>query len=144
MGARGRPRRRGRSRPNPNGRRPDHKGYRERPTEVPELTELSPFSVFCALYLGITETDEYAARDLNAVAARFGVTSDELREFLVRHSLRAQDLRTASFDLESAQLDIQVAPHGISRTELARTLFAELKSSLPPPASDEVNLPQGD
>ena len=36
------------------------------------------------------------------------------------------DYHPARFDLESARLDIEVAPAGISRVELARTLFEEL------------------
>jgi transposase-like protein len=98
---------------------------------LPELIELSPFSVFCALHLGITETDGYADQDKSAVARRFGVTPEALREFMEQHRLRSEDLRAAEFDVGSARLDIKVAPQGISRTELARTLFAELTESLP-------------
>jgi hypothetical protein len=133
MGTRGRPRRRAKPGPGPNGRSPEHGGENDRREQIPELTELSPFSVFCALHLGITPTDGYASQTVDAVAGRFGLTPDSLRAFLERHGLREPDLRAVSFDLASAQLDIQVAPEGISRTELARTLFAELKSSLPDP-----------
>jgi hypothetical protein len=96
--------------------------------------ELSPFSVFCALHLGITETDGYAPQSLEAVAARFDVSLEQLRGFLERHRLRSPDLSAVQFDLASARLDIQVAPDGISRTELARTLFADLRAVLPDPA----------
>jgi hypothetical protein len=133
MGTRGRSRRRARPRPGPNGRPPERDGENGQREQVPELTELSPFSVFCALHLGITPTDGYASQTIDSVAGRFGMTPDSLRTFLQRHRLREPDLRAVSFDLASAQLDIQVAPEGISRTELARTLFAELKASLPDP-----------
>lgn len=135
MGTRGRPRRR-RSRPGPNGRRPDRGRSGDDRHSVPELAELSPFSLFCALYLGITENDGYAEQDARSVASRFGLEPAELAAYLERHRLRERDLRAVNFDLQSARLDIQVAPEGISRTELARTLFAEIKSVLPDPEPD--------
>jgi hypothetical protein len=95
---------------------------------IPELVELSPFSVFCALWLGITATDGYALAGLDAVAARFGIAREALDAYLCEHELRAEDLRRARFDLESARLDIRVAPAGISRLELARTLWQELRA----------------
>jgi hypothetical protein len=97
---------------------------------VPELREMSPFSVFCALHLGITDTDGYSRQDLSTVARRFDASPEELQDFLDGHRLTRQDLRAVNFDLSSAQLDIQVAPEGISRTELARTLFSELEELL--------------
>ena len=97
---------------------------------VPDLCELSPFSIFCALYLGITERDGFSRQDAEAVARRFGISRDELNAFLAEHGLRNEDLRQARFDLESARLDIRVAPEGISRTELARTLFEDLRSTV--------------
>ncbi len=127
MGARGRPRKRGRSWSGHNGPRPDTRESRGGRAQVPQLQELTPFSVLCARYLGITETDGYARQDLATVARRLGSTPEELQRFLEENRLRRQDLREANFNLTSAQLDIRVAPAGISRTELARTLFAELE-----------------
>ncbi len=92
---------------------------------VPELLELSPFSVFCAL-LGITETEGYARQEHAAVARRFDLSDEDLRDYLDANGLSKSDLRRADFDLESARLDMKVAPVGISRIELARTLFQEL------------------
>jgi hypothetical protein len=97
---------------------------------VPELTDLTPFSVFCAFHLGITETDGYARQDETAVARRFGLSTGDLRDYLLQHQLRPEDLAAADFNLASARLDIQVAPEGISRTELARTFFTELQETL--------------
>ena len=124
MGTRERPRRRGRPRFAGNGRSP------ERRSPVPELTDLTPFSVFCAFHLGITETDGYARQDETAVARRFGLSTGDLRDYLLQHQLRREDLAAADFNLASARLDIQVAPEGISRTELARTFFTELQETL--------------
>ena len=60
------------------------------------------------------------------MARRFDMSDEELREFLEANRLSASDLCAADFDLESARLDMKVAPVGISRIELARTLFQEL------------------
>jgi hypothetical protein len=119
---RGRPRRPGQRRPSDDG----HNGQSALGATLPELLDLTPFSVFCALYLGITETDDYQSQDERAVARRFGVSEPELRDFLEANGLSGRELALADFDLQSAQLDIKVAPEGISRTELARTLFEEL------------------
>jgi hypothetical protein len=92
-----------------------------------ELCELSPFSVFCALHLGITERNGYANQDARSVARRFSLSCEELDAYLCEHAIDAESLRAAGFERESARLDMQVAPEGISRTELARTLFEELR-----------------
>lgn len=93
-----------------------------------ELRELAPFSVFCALHLGITEDDGYAELDTPSVARRFDLSEEELERYLREHGLRAADLAEHDFDLEAARLDIQVAPEGISRVELARTMFSEVRN----------------
>lgn len=122
-------RRRGRSRPanDSAGNTWPARGGDATPSEngrvIEELRELSPFSVFCALYLGITETNGYQAQGTDAVARRFSLERDELAAYLVAQCLRREDLERASFDLEGARLDIRVAPDGISRVELARTMW---------------------
>ena len=93
---------------------------------LPELLELTPFSVFCGLHLGITETDGYAEEDARSVARRFDLSEQELLDFVESRGLTESELRNVEFDLDSARIDIEVAPDGISRTELARTLFDEL------------------
>ncbi len=105
-------------------------GHRDRSggEKIPELLELSPFSVFCAI-LGITATDGYARQERTAVARRFGMSDEELRGYLDANGLSKPDLSDGEFDLESARLDMKVAPEGISRIELARTLFEELQGS---------------
>lgn len=96
----------------------------------PELVDLTAFSAFCALYLGITENDGFGQQSAGGVARRFDVSEEELFEVLDKQGIGDQAITEADFDLESAQLDIQVAPAGISRTELARTLYAELLEAL--------------
>ncbi len=96
---------------------------------LPELLELTPFSVFCGLHLGITETDGYAEEDARSVARRFDLSEQELLDFVESRGLSESELRNVEFDLDSARIDIEVAPEGISRTELARTLFDELSEA---------------
>jgi len=92
---------------------------------VPELCELAPFSVFCALYLGITEDDGYREPRRGPVAERFGLSDGELAAYLEAHGLDESAVRGSGFDLAGACLDIEVAPEGISRVELARALYRE-------------------
>ena len=123
-------RKRGRGR----GRRGDNGGGngRDEPCsaggrrQVDEICQLRPFSVFCALHLGITENDGYREPHCGAVARRFGLSPEELDDYVREHRLTLDDLRESDFDLEGARLDIQVAPEGISRVELARTMFQEV------------------
>ena len=56
-------------------------------------------------------------------------SDDDLQAYLEEHGLSLPALEEQGFDLPSARLDIQVAPEGISRVELARSLFAELKAA---------------
>ena len=92
-----------------------------------ELCTLSPFSAFCAAHLGITATDGFARPSLAAAAERFGMSRDELAAYLEEERLCSGALRAAGFDLPGAVLDMRVAPDGISRTELARTHFEDLR-----------------
>ncbi len=60
------------------------------------------------------------------MARRFELSDEDLRDYIEANGLSDSNFRSADFDLESARLDMKVAPHGISRIELARTLFQEL------------------
>ncbi len=119
-----------RTRRRPRAERPSERPSREgrggaAKPRLKELCELSSFSVFCALYLGIAQDDSYAPAGADTVRRRFDLSDAEFKDYLETHGLTGEDVRRASFDVESACFDIEVAPSGISRTELARTLFAE-------------------
>ena len=90
-----------------------------------ELCELSPFSVFCALYLGISQDERYAPADRSAVARRFDLSPDELKSYLEAEGLSWELMQEVEFDLDSACFDIKVTPPGVSRTEQGRTLYEE-------------------
>ncbi len=90
--------------------------------------ELNEFSLFCAYCLGITAEDQYREPRLEEVARRFGKSPTEIRDALKEYGLDDQTLRDSDFDLKGYRLDIKLAPEGISRTESAREMFAELQS----------------
>ena len=90
---------------------------------------LEPFELFCAYHLGITVEGRYRIQNLHEVARRFGTNAAALRQTLSDYGMAADDIVHSGFDLASAQLDIMVAPEGVSRRELARPLFEEFQSA---------------
>ena len=93
---------------------------------MPELRRLGPFSVFWALYLGITRDDGWARQDPAAASRAFGRDLEDLDRFLADHQLTEEDLSDRKFDFAGARYDINVAPAGIIRVELARSIYEEL------------------
>ncbi len=100
-----------------------------RPTErrLPVRHDGPPdaFALFCAYHLGITAEDGYQRPHPEEVARRYGMSCDELRKRLAELGLDDSSVRKVRFDLEGAQMDIRVAPEGISRTEIARDLYQD-------------------
>jgi hypothetical protein len=88
------------------------------------------FSLFCAYHLGITPEDGYQKPHADEVARRYGLTVDGLRSLLAEHKLDEASIRACRFDLEGAQLDIRVAPEGISRIEMARGLYEDFLDTM--------------
>ncbi len=88
---------------------------------------LDPFNLFCAYHLGITRDNGFKMQALPDVARRFGVDVQTLKQHLQEYGLETDALRRAGFDVEYAKLDIQVAPEGVSRRELARTMWEEIE-----------------
>jgi hypothetical protein len=113
-------------------------GRRFQPTG---LLPLDPFTIFGALYLGLTGGDYYQPLQLPDLARRFGVSVGELKNKIHEFGLDRETVRHSGFDLEMAQLDIRVAPEGISRRELAKTWFVELQKVLPARPATEAATP---
>jgi hypothetical protein len=84
------------------------------------------FALFCAYHLGITVSNGYHKPQPDEVARRFGLSPKELKELLKKFDLDEESIRRTDFDLSGAQLDIRVAPEGMSRIEIARDLFQDL------------------
>ncbi|MFH1131946.1 MAG: hypothetical protein V1754_11465 [Pseudomonadota bacterium] len=88
------------------------------------------FGLFCSYHLGITQTDGYRKASLDSVARRYNMTPEEVEKMLTEFELDENSVKKSSFDIVSAQLDIRLAPQGISRTETARGLFEEYQEAL--------------
>jgi len=91
--------------------------------------KIDAFDLFCAYHLGITPEGGYRIQNIHEVARRFGINAAELRQILVDLGMAADDIVHSGFDLPGAQVDIMVAPEGISRCELARPLYDEFRST---------------
>lgn len=89
------------------------------------LHNIDPFQLFCAYHLGIGVNNEYKPSNINEVAKRFGVDPATTRQVLKEYGMDSGSLLDLDFDMALAQLDIQVAPEGIDRTELAKSIYDE-------------------
>jgi hypothetical protein len=86
---------------------------------------ISGFDLFCAYHLGITADDKYAFQNIHQVARRFNTNAGVVRQLLEEYLMDPERMVHSSFDMAAAQVDIMVAPEGISRRELARSLYDE-------------------
>lgn len=128
---------RGQPRGGPRGGRPrppraeQSRQYASRPTppQVPAGSTIDPFELFCAYHLGISHDGGYRIQNIHEVARRFGTNAGALKQTLGAYGMEADDIVHSGFDLAGAQVDIMVAPEGISRRELARPLYDEFKTA---------------
>jgi len=86
---------------------------------------IDPFELFCAYHLGISSQNQYRPSNINEVANRFNVDIGTTRQILKEYGMDSASLLDRDFDMALAQLDIQVAPEGIDRTELGRNIFED-------------------
>ena len=86
---------------------------------------LDPFNLSCAYHLGIGPKKEYKPANLNEVARRFGNEPGVVRQALKECGMDSAALLDRDFDMALAQLDIQVAPEGIDRMELAKSIYED-------------------
>jgi hypothetical protein len=86
---------------------------------------IDPFELFCAYHLGITSQNQYRPSNINEVANRFKIDIGTTRQILKEYDMDSASLLDRDFDMALAQLDIQVAPEGINRTELGRSIFED-------------------
>ena len=94
-------------------------------SEKPLTGNLDPFNLFCAYHLGIGPKKEYRPSNLNEVARRFGQDPATVRQALKESGMDSASLLDRDFDMALAQLDIQVAPEGIDRIELAKSIYED-------------------
>ena len=98
-------------------------------SEEPLTGNLDPFKLFCAYHLGIGPKKEYKPANLNEVARRFGQDPATVRQALKECGMDSASLLDRDFDMALAQLDIQVAPEGIDRMELAKSIYEDFQAS---------------
>jgi len=87
---------------------------------------ISPFALFAACILGVTESDGFRTPNAHDVARRFGLAPGPLVDLLKALALDVDSLKQSGFDVTGAQMDVQVAPTGVSRTEIAKDLYKDL------------------
>ena len=86
---------------------------------------IHPFDLFCAYHLGIGANGQYRPSNINEVANRFKQNMGTIRQILKEYKMDPDTLLNRDFDMALAQLDIQVAPEGVDRTELARNIYED-------------------
>ncbi len=86
---------------------------------------LDAFSLFCAYHLGIGPNKEYKPSNINEVARRFGQDQGVVKQALKECNMDSASLLDKDFDMALAQLDIQVAPEGIDKMELAKSIYED-------------------
>ncbi len=93
------------------------------------IANIDAFQLFCAYHLGIGPKKEYKPSNIHEVARRFSVNPATIKEALKEYSMDPASLLELDFDMALAQLDIQVAPEGIDRTELAKTIYEDFQAA---------------
>jgi hypothetical protein len=119
----------------PGGHRPhDPRQGAPRPPEPPRPPHLqpqgragdpTPFELFCAYHLGIQKDGTYKPANIHTIAKQFNKPSGELKQLLANYGLDPMSVMERDFDLAMAQIDMQLAPEGINKIELARPIFEE-------------------
>ena len=83
------------------------------------------FELFCAFHLGITEKGAYRPQGLSEIARRYGCKPEEIIQFLKEYRIDKETVKGSGFDVSLARLDVQVAPEGVDKWELARPWYDE-------------------
>ena len=86
---------------------------------------MDAFSLFCAYHLGIGPNKEYKPTNINEIARRFGQDQGVVKQALKDCNMDSASLLDKDFDMALAQLDIQVAPEGIDKMELAKAIYED-------------------
>ena len=90
---------------------------------------IEPFDLFCAYHLGITEDGGYRFQNVHQVARRFGTNAAVIRQLLADFRMDPDVIVHSDFDMADAQVDIMMAPEGMSRVELAREIYGRVRSA---------------
>ena len=94
-----------------------------------QVGNIDPFELFCAYHLGITKDKGYRTANINEVANRFRSEPGMIKQALKEYDMDPESLLDRDFDMALAQLDIQVAPEGVDRLELAQSIYQDFKDA---------------
>ena len=94
-----------------------------------KIGNIDPFELFCAYHLGITQDKGYRTANINEVANRFRSEPGMIKQALKEYDMDPESLLDRDFDIGLAQLDIQVAPEGVDRLELARGIYQDFQDA---------------
>jgi hypothetical protein len=94
-----------------------------------QVGNIDPFELFCAYHLGITKDKGYRTANINEVANRFRSEPGMIKQALKEYDMDSESLLNRDFDMALAQLDIQVAPEGVDRSELARGIYQDFQDA---------------
>ena len=92
---------------------------------------IDAFSLFCAYHLGITEDGGYRFQNVHQVARRFGTNAGVIRQLLGDFRMDPDVIVHSDFEMADAQVDVMMAPEGVSRVELAREIYTRFRSARP-------------
>ncbi len=93
------------------------------------VANIEPFELFCAYHLGINRDKQYKSSNINEVGNRFNADPATIRQALKEYGMDSESLMDRDFDMALAQLDIQVAPEGVDRIELAKGIYEEFQEA---------------
>ncbi len=89
------------------------------------ISNIDPVELFSAYHLGITQNNQYKPQNIHDVARRFRTSPGRIKQALADNGLDSESVMSKDFDMGMAQLDIKVAPEGISKIELGKQLYKE-------------------
>lgn len=95
-----------------------------------DVSHLDPFELFCAYHLGLGRDGSVRPTSLPDTARRFNIAPGLAKHALFQYAMDPESLTTAAYDMELARMDIQVSPPGISKRELARSLYQDFVEAL--------------
>jgi len=90
---------------------------------------IDPFELFAAYHLGLTADDRYQPQNIHDLSRRFRSSPERINEALKAYEIDADVMLCTDFDLAGAQIDIRLAPLGVSKREIARMHYEEFRTS---------------
>lgn len=107
---------------------------------IDDISHIDPFELFCAYHLGITREGFYKPASMSQLAYRFSVSPKSINHALTQFNIDTKFISSTSFDIHLAKMDIRLSPRGVSKKELARTIYQDFIRAKETSALDSANL----